>query len=66
MPENVKCILSVTEADVMIGSYLHKLISEGISPENITIISADCDMLVYGYGCLYQDGKEMIDTTRFW
>lgn len=53
VPANVKCVLSVTEADVMIGSYLHKLLAEGIPADKISVISADCDMLVYGYGCLY-------------
>ena len=48
----------------MIGSLVRYYTNvEKIDQNDITIFSTDCDMLVFGYGCLYQDFKEIIDTT---
>ena len=47
----IQIIVSQVEADIMIGSLIRKLTKEkGVTKDNLTIISSDCDMYVIGYG----------------
>ena len=46
--ERIKIYLSQVEADIMIGSLIKHLNVK--DPNDLTIISTDCDMFVVGYG----------------
>lgn len=63
---NVKIVCSRIEADIMIGSLIHRLnAQEHLTPEDIRVISTDCDMIVIGYGYKIHNMTTTIDTRRF-
>lgn len=47
----------------MIGSLIKTLAVK--DPNDLTIISTDCDMFVIGYGYMIQNMEEIVDTVRF-